>query len=73
MTDKEKLIFGLKLIEEACHGHQVLDAFTINDKSQNQDQYSAIDTRIAFMIADSRYAEPKMAYFNDKGEFIRID
>ena len=28
MTDKEKLVFGLKLIQEACHSGKVVEDFT---------------------------------------------
>ena len=45
MTDKEKLLAGIKLIEEACHGEDIVEAFADIDYTKFtklREQYSSL-------------------------------
>lgn len=71
MTDKEKLIFGLKLIQEACHSDKVIEDFTFGI---SKDFFtSEVCTTVTFMMATGWERESLIAYFDKNGEFVKIE
>ncbi len=71
MTDKEKLIFGLKLIQEACHSDEVVEDFTLG---VSKDFFTSKDcTTVAFMMATGWEREPLTAYFDKNDKFVKIE
>lgn len=54
MTDKEKLLGGIKLIQSACHNTAfVVEDFKDEDFTKLKKQYSSLPaSRVSFMIAD---------------------
>lgn len=70
MTDKEKLLDGIKLIQSACHNTAfVVEDFKDEDFTQLKKQYSSLPaSRVSFMIADGYEREP--ADFDEFGNFL---
>lgn len=75
MTDKEKLLAGIKLIEEACHGEDIVEAFTDIDYTKFtklREQYSSLPaSRITLMIAEGWEGKPVGFDFDEKGNFLK--
>lgn len=72
MTDKEKLLVGIKLIEEACHGENIVEAFADNDYTELNKQYSSLPpSRVTLMIAEGWEREPVGLDFDEKGNFLK--
>ena len=72
MTDKEKLLDGIKLIQSACHNTAfVVEDFKDEDFTQLKKQYSSLPaSRVSFMIADGYEREPAAFYFDEFGNFL---
>ena len=71
MTDKEKLVFGLKLIQEACHSDKVVEDFTFG---KVKDFFTSEEcTTVTFMMATGWEREPLIAYFDENDEFVKIE
>ena len=53
MTDKEKLLGGIKLIQSACHNSPfIVEDFLDEDFTELKKQYSSLHaSRVSFMIA----------------------
>lgn len=67
MTDKEKLLGGIKLIQSACHN----TAFVVEDFTKLKKQYSSLPaSRVSFMIADGYEREPAAFDFDEFGNFL---
>lgn len=72
MTDKKKLLVGIKLIEEACHGENIVEAFADNDYTELKKQYSSLPpSRVTLMIAEGWEREPVGLDFDEKGNFLK--
>lgn len=72
MTDKEKLLAGIKLIKEACHGEDIVEAFTDNDYTELKKQCSSLpSSRVTLMIAEGWEREPVGLDFDEKGNFLK--
>lgn len=72
MTDKEKLLAGIKLIEEACHGENIVEAFADNDYTELKKQCPSLPpSRITLMIAEGWEREPVGLDFDEKGNFLK--
>ena len=71
MTDKEKLVFGLKLIQEACHSDKIVEDFTFG-KAKNFFT-SEECTTVTFMMATGWEREPLIAYFDENDKFVKIE
>lgn len=71
MTDKEKLVFGLKLIQEACHSDKVVEDFTFG---KTKDFFTSEDyTIVTFMMATGWEREHLIAYFDKYDNFVKIE
>lgn len=72
MTDKEKLLGGIKLIQSACHNTAfVVEDFTDEDFTKLKKQYSSLPaSRVSFMIADGYAREPAAFDFDEFGNFL---
>ena len=71
MTDKEKLVFGLKLIQEACHSDKIVEDFTFG---KDEDFFTSEEcTTVTFMMAKGWEREPLIAYFDENDEFVKIE
>ena len=73
MTDKEKLLAGIKLIQSACHNSPfVVENFLDEDFTKLKKQYSFLPaSRVSFMIADGYEKEPTAFDFDELGNFLR--
>lgn len=73
MTDKEKLLAGIKLIKEACHNSDfVIEDFLDEDLTELRKQYTSLPaSRVSFMIADGYERESVFFEFDEKGNFLR--
>lgn len=73
MTDKEKLLAGIKLIKEACHNSDfVIEDFLDEDLTELRKKYTSLPaSRVSFMIADGYEREPVFFEFNEIGNFLR--
>ena len=68
MTDKEKLLAGIKMIQKACHGEEIVEDLCEHDISK----YSkAASSRIMFMIAEGWEREPVGIEFDEAGNFVQ--
>lgn len=72
MTDKEKLLGGIKLIQSACHNTAfVVEDFKDEDFTKLKKQYSSLPaSRVSFMIADGYEREPACFDFDEFGNFL---
>lgn len=72
MTDKEKLLAGIKLIKEACHNSDfVIEDFLDEDLTELKKQYSSLPaSRVSFMIASGYEREPVGFDFDELGNFL---
>lgn len=72
MTDKEKLLGGIKLIQSACHNSPfIVEDFTDEDFTQLKKQYTSLPaSRVSFMIADGYEREPVSFDFDEFGNFL---
>ena len=71
MTDKEKLVFGLKLIQEACHSDKVVEDFTFG---KDKDFFTFKEyTTVTFMMATGWERESLVAYFDKDDNFVKIE
>ena len=72
MTDKEKLLGGIKLIQSACHNTAfVVEDFKDEDFTKLKKQYSSLPaSRVSFMIADGYEREPVGFDFDEFGHFL---
>lgn len=72
MSDKEKLLAGIKLIQEACHNNKfIVDDFKDEDLTKLKKQYPSFPaSRVSFMIADG-YEKPVFFEFDETGNFLR--
>lgn len=73
MTDKEKLLIGVRLIKEACHNANfVVEDFEDEDLTELRKQYPSLPaSRVSFMIADGYEREPVFFEFDEIGSFLR--
>lgn len=73
MTDKEKLLVGVKLIQEACHNNKfIVEDFEDEDLTELRKQYTSLPaSRVSFMIADGYEREPVFFEFDEIGNFLR--
>ena len=71
MTDKEKLLGGIKLIQSACHNTAfVVEDFKDEDFTKLKKQYSSLPaSRVSFMIADGYERVPAAFDFDVFGKF----
>lgn len=67
MTDKEKLLGGIKLIQSACHNSPfIVEDFKDEDFTKLKKQYSSLPaSRVSFMIADGYEREPACFEFGN--------
>lgn len=72
MTDKEKLLGGIKLIQSACHNTDfVVEDFKDEDFYSIKKRYSSLPaSRVSFMIADGYEREPAAFDFDEFGNFL---
>ena len=72
MTDKEKLLGGIKLIQSACHNTAfVVEDFKDEDFTKLKKQYSSLPaSRVSFMIANGYEREPVSFDFDEFGNFL---
>lgn len=72
MTDKEKLLVGIKLIEEAYHGENIVEDFADNDYTELKKHHSSLpSSRVTLMIAEGWEREPVGLDFDEKGNFLK--
>lgn len=72
MTDKEKLLGGIKLIQSACHNSPfIVEDFKDEDFTKLKKQYSSLPaSRVSFMIADGYEREPAYFDFDEFRNFL---
>lgn len=73
MTDKEKLLSGIKLIQSACHNNPfIVEDFKDEDFTKIEKQYSSLPaSRVSFMIAEGYEREPVGFDFDESGNFLK--
>lgn len=68
MTDKEKLLAGLKLIQEACHDKEIVENFNIFNCAKIP---HFPDSQVSFMLAEGYEKEPITINFDEEGNFLK--